>query len=66
LSSKSRIASTWVLLAASTSIKSTKRPLSISTHAVQTPHGLAVIPVSQLSDLAGCGREWFCLRRVYQ
>ena len=52
LSSKSRMASTCVLLAASTSMRSTKRPRSISVQALQTPQGLAVMPVSQLSDLA--------------
>ena len=52
LSSKSRMASTCVLLAASTSIRSTKRPRSISVQALQTPQGWAVIPVSQFSDLA--------------
>ena len=52
LSSKSRMASTCVLLAASTSSISTKRPRSISVQALHTPQGVAVMPVSQLSDLA--------------
>ena len=52
LSSKSRMASTCVLEAASTSSISTKRPRSISVQAEHTPHGVAVMPVSQLSDLA--------------
>ena len=51
-SSRSRIWSTLVLDAASTSSKSTKRPLSISVHAEQTPQGSAVMPVSQLRALA--------------
>ena len=47
-----RISSTLVLVAASTSSRSTKRPASISVQAEQTPHGVAVTPASQLNDLA--------------
>ncbi len=52
LSSSWRISSTLVLVAASTSIRSTKRPASISRQLEHFPHGVAVIPVSQLSALA--------------
>ena len=38
--------------AASSSIRSTKRPSSTAVHALHTPQGVAVMPVSQLSDLA--------------
>jgi hypothetical protein len=38
--------------AASSSIKSTKRPLSISTHAGHFPHGVSVGPCSQFSAFA--------------
>ena len=38
--------------AASSSSKSTKRPASISTHAGQTPHGVAVTPFTQFRLLA--------------
>ena len=53
VSSRSRISSTLVLVAASTSSRSTKRPASISVHARHLPHGCDVMPlVSQLSALA--------------
>ncbi len=52
LSNSSRMLSTCVLDAASNSIKSMKRPLSISLQALHSPHGVAVIPVAQFSDLA--------------
>ena len=45
------MASTPLFEAASSSIRSTKRPPSISVHAAQRPHGVAVTPVSQLSAL---------------
>ncbi len=51
-SSSCRISSTLVLVAASTSIRSTNRPASISRHAEHVPHGVGVIPVSQLSAFA--------------
>jgi DNA polymerase-3 subunit gamma/tau len=38
--------------AASSSIRSTKRPSSMATHAAHAPHGSAVTPVSQFSDFA--------------
>ncbi|MNE61806.1 hypothetical protein D3C80_1570480 [compost metagenome] len=41
-----------VRLAASISIRSTKRPSSISRHTEQVPQGVEVIPVSQLRHLA--------------
>jgi len=47
-----RISSTLVLVAASTSIKSMKRPASISVQAEHFPHGRELMPVSQFSDLA--------------
>ncbi len=51
-SSNCRISSTRVFVAASTSSRSTKRPESISVQAEQVPHGVAVTPISQFSDLA--------------
>jgi hypothetical protein len=44
--------STPVFDAASSSSRSTKRPASIWVHAEQTPHGVAVTPVSQFRHLA--------------
>src|SRR5260370_16347192 len=44
-----RISSTLVLVAASTSIRSTKRPASISTHAQHSPHDLQLMPASQFT-----------------
>jgi hypothetical protein len=41
-----------VLDAASSSSKSTNRPASMSVHAGQIPHGVAVTPVTQLRLLA--------------
>ncbi len=41
-----------VLDAASSSSRSTKRPASMSLHAAQMPHGVAVTPVRQLRLLA--------------
>src|SRR5579859_4510895 len=53
LSSSSRVSSTLVREAASTSMRSTKRPSSISRHAAQMPQGFELTPaVSQFSDLA--------------
>ena len=51
-SSSSRIWSTCVLEAASSSIRSTKRPASISMQAEHRPQGDALTPVSQFSALA--------------
>jgi len=47
-----RISSTLVLVAASTSIRSTKRPASISTQAEHFPQGLELMPVSQFRHFA--------------
>jgi hypothetical protein len=47
-SSSSRVSSTFVRDAASTSSRSTKRPSSISLQAAHLPQGVAVTPVSQL------------------
>jgi len=47
-----RISSTLVLVAASTSIRSTKRPESISMQAEHFPHGREVMPVSQFRHFA--------------
>jgi len=47
-----RISSTLVLVAASTSIRSTKRPESISMQAEHFPHGRELMPVSQLRHFA--------------
>ena len=52
VSRSSRISSTLVLVAASTSSMSTKRPESISVHARHFPQGRDETPVSQLIDLA--------------
>ena len=52
VSSSSRISSTLVLVAASTSSMSTKRPESISVQARHLPQGREETPVSQLIDLA--------------
>ena len=52
LSCSSRMSSMPVFVAASISIRSTKRPLSISVQAEHAPQGVAVMPVSQLSDFA--------------
>ena len=41
-----------VLEAASNSIRSIKRPPSISVQALQTPHGVAVMPSTQFRDFA--------------
>jgi hypothetical protein len=46
------VSSTFVRDAASTSIRSTNRPSSISRHALHLPQGVGVTPVSQFSDLA--------------
>ena len=51
-STMSRTLSTPLLEAASISTTSTARPSAISTQGVQTPHGSAVGPFSQLSALA--------------
>ena len=52
LSRSSRVSSTRVREAASTSIRSTKRPSAISVHAPQVPHASAPTPVSQFRHLA--------------
>ena len=49
---RSRVSSTFERDAASTSSRSTNRPSSISTHALHSPHGFEVTPVSQLMHLA--------------
>ncbi len=51
-SSSSRMLSTCVLEAASSSTRSMKRPLSISVQALQIPHGVALTPSTQFRDLA--------------
>ena len=52
LSSSSRVASTPVRDAASTSMRSTKRPAVISTQAPHSPHGVELTPCSQFRQLA--------------
>ena len=52
LSSSSRVSSTFVRDAASTSMRSTNRPSSMAVHAEHTPQGSATIPVSQFSAFA--------------
>ncbi len=52
LSSSSRVSSTFVRDAASTSIRSMNRPASISRQAEQVPSGSAVTPFSQFRHLA--------------
>src|SRR5580704_1137137 len=52
LSSSSRVSSARVREAASTSIRSTLRPASISRQLAQAPQGLALTPHSQLRHLA--------------
>jgi len=52
LSSSSRVSSTLVRDAASTSSRSTKRPASMSLQALQTPQGFEDTPCSQFSDFA--------------
>ncbi len=52
LSSRSRVSSTLVREAASISIRSTKRPCSISRQLSHTPQGVAVMPVSQFNPFA--------------
>ena len=51
-SSNSRVSSTLVRLAASTSIRSINRPLAISVQAEQTPQGFELTPTSQFRHLA--------------
>ncbi len=46
------MSSTFVREAASTSMRSTKRPLSMSLQAPHTPHGSGVTPVSQFKHFA--------------
>ena len=52
LSNSSRVSSTLVREAASTSIKSTKRPSVISTQLEHTPQGVELTPSSQLRQRA--------------
>ena len=52
LSSRSRVSSTLVREAASTSMRSTKRPSSSSQQALHTPQGRLLTPASQLRHLA--------------
>ncbi len=52
VSSSWRISSTLVLVAASTSSRSTKRPPSISGQALHLPQGSGVMPVSQFRHFA--------------
>ena len=51
-SKSSLISSTFVFDAASTSIRSTKFPLSTEIQEEHSPHGFDEMPFSQLSDFA--------------
>src|SRR3972149_2398877 len=52
VSRRSRVFSTWVLEAASTSRQSRERPAAISAHGWQVPQGVGVGPWAQLRALA--------------